>query len=192
MFDFFKKSGATTTDNGSSPITPVQELDYSVPPTMQEQDFIDNTDPNGTSAHSTVTINYGTNMPIDSIFAYIEKNWEEAGRQDAMRNPDASYMHAKLKIIGETLKRRFELVRLRYNKDIRNYEAQLDNLKVLGVSTGLVQLESHIVTCKEHLKKIDEMEQKLRNQDPSLMTMNDSYQRGFIMGVTVTVNNLVH
>lgn len=160
-------------------------------PAVNEDDFIDNTDPNNVDRTPIVTINFGTQMPIDSIFAYIEKDWEEIGRQDAIKNPDADYLNSKVTIIRETLKHRFDMVRLRYNKDIRNYEAQMDNLKTLGVTTGMVQLEAHIVTCKEHLSKIDELEMKLKNNDPSMCTMVDSYRRGFIMGVAVTVNDLV-
>lgn len=201
MFNFFKKrNGNPTMENpsnelapSSNPIKPVEEVDYSTPrPNIRENDFIDNTDPNDNPNANIVTINYGTNMPIDSIFAYIEKDWEEQGRQDALKNPDANYMQTKVDMIRETLKRRFEQVRLRYKKDLRNYQAQLLNLQQLGLENSKLQIEAYIETCQEHLVKIDDMQKKLESGDSSMTTMMDSYKRGFSMGVATAVDNLVN
>lgn len=201
MFNFFKKRSATPAVEFASkefapvsnPINPVEEVDYTNPrPSIRENDFIDNTDPNDNPHANIVTINYGTNMAIDSIFAYIEKDWEEQGRQDALKNPDANYMQTKVDMIRETLKRRFEQVRLRYKKDIRNYEAQLQNLQQLGLANSKLQIEAYLTTCKEHLEKIDDMQRKLEAGDSSMTTMMDSYKRGFSMGVATAVDNLVN
>ena len=158
---------------------------------IRESDFVDNSDPNEetkNNGNGVVTIHYGTGMPIDGIFVYIEKDREEEGMLDAMKNPDAGYMLQKVEIFKSTLKRRFELVRLRYEKDICNYTAQIENLQTLGLGGSQMQINAQVALCREHLAKIDSMEKRLDSGDPTMMTMIESYKRGFNIGVAVKVS----
>ncbi len=156
---------------------------------IRESDFVDNSDPNEEPKNNgVVTIHYGTGMPIDSIFVLIEKDREEEGRLDAMKNPDAGYMLQKVEMFKYTLKRRFEQVRLRYERDICNYTAQIENLQTLGLGGSQTQINAQVALCKEHLAKIDSMEKRLDNGDPTMMTMIESYKRGFSLGVAVKVS----
>ena len=45
-----------------------------------------------------ITITWGTGMPIDVIFNFIHKNFEEEGFQDALVNQDVAYRDIKEKI----------------------------------------------------------------------------------------------
>ena len=49
-----------------------------------------------------ITISWGTGMPIDIIFNFIHKNFEEEGFQDALVNSDITYRDTKEKIIRNT------------------------------------------------------------------------------------------
>ena len=42
-----------------------------------------------------ITITWGTGMPIDIVFNFIHKNFEEDGFQDALVNQDITYRDAK-------------------------------------------------------------------------------------------------
>ena len=50
-----------------------------------------------------ITITWGTGMPIDVIFNFIHKNFEEEGFQDALVNQDVAYRDIKEKIICNDL-----------------------------------------------------------------------------------------
>ena len=50
-----------------------------------------------------ITIIWGTGMPIDVIFNFIHKNFEEEGFQDALVNQDVAYRDIKEKIICNDL-----------------------------------------------------------------------------------------
>ena len=178
------------------------ELPIEARPEIKESDFIDLSDPNeeallnspekSSTENDVVVISYGTGFPIDAVYAYIEKDWEAVGRQDAMENTDASCMEGKKEIIRQGLIHRFDLVKLNYNAKIRDYQTRLDNLKTFGLLGSMNQLTAQIDTCKEHLEKIKEMEQKLKEGDPSLTSMVDSYKRGFTMGVALETKKIIN
>lgn len=61
-----------------------------------------------------ITITWGTGMPIDVIFNFIHKNFEEEGFQDALVNQDITYRDAKVIIIRNDLEMLFKRITLRY------------------------------------------------------------------------------
>ena len=136
-------------------------------------------------------VEYTLGMPIDGVYIYMEKDWEEQGRQDAANNPDMTYMETKVEIIKQGLQRRFELTRLKYNKMIREYTARVDTLNQFGLSGTMTELEAHIETCKEHLQKLNELEDKFHKDDPSLRSMTNSYRRGFAFGVAMKAQDSI-
>lgn len=180
----------------------LQQESTDVRPEVKESDFVDFSNPNiveQKTTNSTIlntdkleNVEYGTGMPIDVIYSYIEKNWEEEGKQDAALNQDITYMNAKVEIIKQGLSRRIEMVRLRYNKMVREYKAQSSNLQTFGMLGTTVLLDAHVTTCEEHLQKIDELEKKFRDGDASLLSMVDSYKRGFAMGVSAKTQQLIN
>ena len=55
-----------------------------------------------------ITIKWGTGMPIDVIFNFIHKDFEEEGYQDALVNSDLQYRETKEGIIRNDLKMLFK------------------------------------------------------------------------------------
>ena len=60
------------------------------------------------SKTNLITIKWGTGLPIDVIFHYIHKNFEEEGFQDALVNSDITYRDTKEKIIRTDLEMLYE------------------------------------------------------------------------------------
>ena len=57
---------------GSKKDVPVQEeVSSKILPEIKEEDFVDNSDPN----EDLYTVHYGTKMPIDAIYAYINRDY---------------------------------------------------------------------------------------------------------------------
>lgn len=190
---------------------PAQETNLQVPlegtenvnrPIVHEEDFIDTSDPNGEdyrtdhttpppSTTQTRTVIYSMGMPIDGVYIYMEKDWEEEGVKDATLNPDISFRDSKVELIKHGLTRRFEMTRLKYNKMIREYEAQIDTLNQFGFIGTMNTLMAEIDTCKEHLQKITELENRFRQDAPELRSMTDSYKRGFANGVAIRLRESI-
>lgn len=131
-----------------------------------------------------ITITWGTGMPIDVIFHFIHKNYEEDGFQDALINSDITYRDAKEKIIRNDLEMLFKRIILCYKKNIREIDVQINNARQAYALSAASSLEARRATYEEHLTEIDEMREQFESDDPKMMTMIESYRRGFLKGIT--------
>jgi len=138
-----------------------------------------------------ITIKWGTGMPIDVIFNYIHKNYEDEGFQDALVNSDINYRDAKEKIIRSNLEMLFKRIILRYKNDIRDVEFKIDNARKAYALAAAAKLDTLRETYEEHLSEINDMQNLLEADDPKMMTMIESYRRGFLKGITASTLNFI-
>lgn len=142
--------------------------------------------------NKVITITWGTGMPIDVIFNFIHKNFEEDGFQDALVNQDIAYRDAKEKIIRNDLEMLFKRIILRYKSDIRVIEVKIDNARKALALAAASDLEALRETYDEHLTEINEMQAMLEANDPKMTTMIESYRRGFLKGIAATSVNFIN
>ena len=138
-----------------------------------------------------ITITWGTGMPIDVIFNFIHKNFEEDGFQDALVNQDIAYRDAKEKIIRNDLEMLFKRIILRYKSDIRMIDVKIDNARKALALAAASNLEALRETYGEHLTEIREMQELLEANDPKMTTMIESYRRGFLKGIAASSVNFI-
>lgn len=138
-----------------------------------------------------ITIAWGTGMPIDIIFNFIHKNFEEEGFQDALVNSDIAYRDAKERIIRNDLEMLFKRISLRYRSDIRVIDFKIDNARKAYALSAAAQLDSRRQTYEEHLAEIEKMQELLYADDPKMTSMIESYRRGFMKGITATTLNFI-
>lgn len=139
-----------------------------------------------------ITITWGTGMPIDVIFNFIHKNYEEEGFQDALVNQDITYRDAKVTIIRNDLEMLFKRISLRYKSNIRELTVRIENSRKAFALGAASNLEARLATYEEHLAEITEMEKQLANDDPKMTTMIESYKRGFLKGVSAASINFIN
>ena len=139
-----------------------------------------------------ITITWGTGMPIDVIFNFIHKNFEEDGFQDALVNQDITYRDAKVTIIRNDLEMLFTRIKLRYKSNIRETNVRIENSRKAFALGAASDLEARLVTYEEHLAEITRMEDLLANNDPKMTTMIESYKRGFLRGVSAATINFIN
>lgn len=171
FFDFFRTKPVEVTEQ-----QPTEELK----PEINEEDFIDNSNPDGNDIY---TITYGTGFAIDAIYAFLRKDNEQKGFDDAMVNPENSYKEAGVSLIENELRQLFEQVRLRYRNDLRILQVQIDNMEKQGLPHQAANLYARKETYEEHMKKIGEMETKVQQKESSVMSPIYSYERGFLKGL---------
>ena len=139
-----------------------------------------------------ITITWGTGMPIDVIYNFIHKNFEEEGFQDALVNCDITYRDAKEKIIRNDLEMLFKRIILKYKSDIRVVNVKIDNAhKALAIAAA-ADMEALRATYEEHLTEIQEMQSLLETNDPKMTTMVESYRRGFLKGIAANAVNFIN
>ena len=152
----------------------------------QKEEKMESTQKEETSENKQkiITIKWGTGMPIDVIFNFIHKDFEDEGYQDALVNSDLQYREAKEGIIRNDLKMLFKRISLRYKSDIREIEVQMRNAQESYAMSSASLLQARKETYEEHLTEIAEMERLLDANDPKMMTMIESYRRGFLKGIS--------
>lgn len=160
---------------------PSNPLGTAVAPAIAEDSTTTNT-PKEEPSGEVVSVTYGTGMPIDVIYAFVNHDYEQDGYQDALVNSDAEYCTAKESIILNKLQQLFRRVLLRYHDEIRATSAQIANAKSLFAITSASMLEARKESCEEHISEINRMIEKLNAKSPEMMTMIESYRRGFIRG----------
>lgn len=173
----------------NSDVTPVE---------INEEQDVNNENENPTadskdeeSKKRLITITWGTGMPIDVIFNYIHKNYEEEGYQDAIINSDIAYRDTKEKIIRNDLEMLFKRIALRYKNDIRVIEFKIDNARKAFALAAAAQLDSLRETYEEHLVEIEKMQEMFEADDPKMTNMIESYRRGFLKGITAATLNFI-
>ena len=139
-----------------------------------------------------ITITWGTGMPIDVIFNFIHKNFEEEGFQDALINCDITYRDAKEKIIRNDLEMLFKRIVLKYKSDIRMVNVRIDNAQKALALAAASDMEALRETYEEHLTEIQEMQQQLEANNPKMTTMIESYRRGFLKGIAANAVNFIN
>ena len=139
-----------------------------------------------------ITITWGTGMPIDVIFNFIHKNFEEDGFQDALVNCDITYRDAKEKIIRNDLEMLFKRIILKYKSDIRVVNVKIENAHKALALAAATDLEALRATYEEHLTEIQEMQLLLDANDPKMTTMIESYRRGFLRGIAANTVNFIN
>lgn len=139
-----------------------------------------------------ITIKWGTGMPIDVIFNFIHKNFEEEGFQDALVNCDITYRDAKEKIIRNDLEMLFKRIILKYKSDIRVVNVKIENAHKALALAAAADMEALRATYEEHLVEIQDMQSQLDANDPKMTTMIESYRRGFLKGIAANTVNFIN
>jgi len=149
-------------------------------PEIKREDFVDDSQPE----EQAYTVSYGTRMPIDAIYAFIDRDYEQLGYDDAMCNADSSYKDSKKSIIKNELKRLFEQVGLRYKSDLRDIDVLIGIDEQQGLINTAAALKARRETFVEHMEVMRKMEESLDKEEPQMLGMISSYERGFLKGLT--------
>ena len=139
-----------------------------------------------------ITIKWGTGLPIDVIYNYIHKNYEDDGYQDALVNQDIAYRDTRISIIRNDLEMLFNRITLCYRKNIREVQVRMDNCRKAFALSSVSNLEAQLATYEEHLAEIEKMKQLFDDNDSKMLTMIESYKRGFLKGVNAVTMDFIN
>lgn len=183
LFNFFNSKKNDNSINSAVDVIDEQE--------EKQLPAMDGTEDGEEKKKNFITITWGTGMPIDIIFNFIHKDFEEDGFQDALVNSDISYRDAKVKIIRNDLEMLFKRIILRYKNDIREIAVNISNAQKACALSAADRLQARRETYEEHLSEISEMQQLLMADDPKMTTMIESYCRGFMKGMSAVAINFI-
>lgn len=155
-------------------------------PEIKEEDFVDNSEPesaNQSLSNEIYRVSYGTGFPIDVIYGFINRDFEQKGYDDAMVNTSISYKESGKQLIINELKSLFQQVTLRYQRDKMGIEVMIENLEGQGLPLQVKALRMRLQLLDDHIKKIVDMQTALDKKEESVMRMVITYERGFLKGL---------
>jgi hypothetical protein len=169
LFNWFKanqpQNGATPSSNGSAEIA--------------EDIFIEKRDPQ----ENTTFYNNSEARGIDSIYAFLQIDFEPKGYNDALVNPDQSNKADGIRLIKTHLN-------IIMDKEINYYDKLIKDLECHIRSrgdAGLVDLVEELRTQKDKadtdIQKIHEIELQMRNNSGLFEKVILSYEQGFKRGL---------
>ena len=183
IFNLFKKEKSTER-TFVAPVFGQQEL-----PTEEANESVAECSSDETSNNKTLTVSYATGWPIDVIYGYLHKNYEEKGFNDAMVKGDLAFRDLNMNIIRNKILMVFREINLNYDVMRRDIETRIETCTTAGLLTTLAELEKQIAIINAHKVELAQLEQDFRNNANEASVPLQSYDCGFLRGVaTITMS----
>ena len=173
---FNKRNNGATFAPMMSPAFGVPELPIeTVSDTKQES---------STNKNNTLTVSYATGWPIDVIYGYLHKNYEEKGFNDAMVKSDLTFKEINMNIITNKILMVFREINLNYDVMKQDIETRMETCNAAGLLTTLAELEKHLSIIETHKEELARLEKDFRNNANEASVPLQSYECGFLRGIS--------
>lgn len=184
IFNFFKKESSN--DAVITMPLMMEQQNVAVEASQESETGVDS----ASSSNRTLTVTYATGWPIDVIYGYLHKNYEEKGFDDAMIKSDLAFRDINMDIIRNKILMVFREVNLNYDVMQRDLESRMETCSAAGLLTTLVELEKQASIITAHKAELERLENDFRNNSNEASVPLQSYECGFLRGVaTIALSN---
>ena len=140
---------------------------------------------------STLTVSYATGWPIDVIYGYLHKNYEQKGFDDALVKSDLTFRDMNINIIRNKILMVFREINLNYDVMKHDLQARLDTCSAAGLLTTVSDIEKRMTIIDTHKAELCRLEDDFRNGRNEASIPLQSYECGFLRGIaTITMGGL--
>lgn len=133
--------------------------------------------------NKTLTVSYATGWPIDIIYGYLHKNYEEQGLNDAMVKSDLTFRDMNMGIIRNKILMVFREINLNYDVTRRDFETKINTCNAAGLLTTVSELEKQMAIIDAHKAELAQLENDFRNNANEASVPVQSYNCGFLRGI---------
>lgn len=159
-------------------------------PEIPEKVFIDKEPPPNIAQETTSPAKVENN--IDLLFNFLDRNHEEAGYNDALRNPDSSHRDQNIEALRNELSRTIRKVNTYYEDFVREINFHIDSRGRNGMVDTVEELKMKREIAESHLKKVKDIETDAKNKTGDSEGIIISYRRGFENGLAaITHHNIL-
>lgn len=131
----------------------------------------------------TLTVSYATGWPIDVIYGYLHKNYEEKGFEDAMLRNDLAFRDMNMGIIRNKILMVFREINLNYDVMRSDLESRIDTCRAAGLLTTVSDIEKSMTIIKTHKEELRQLEEDFKNNANEASIPLKSYNCGFLRGI---------
>ncbi len=130
-----------------------------------------------------LTVSYATGWPIDVIYGYLHKSYENKGFDDAMLKSDLTFRDLNMNLIKNKILMVFREVNLNYDVMKQDMQTRIDNCNAAGLLTTVSELEKNLATINSHKEELRQLEVDFRNNANEVSIPLQSYNCGFLRGI---------
>ena len=177
LFNFFNRRNESA--NAAIPMLPVLN-----PEDKSEEDVkeVMATSESELPDKKPLTISYATGWPIDIIYGYLHKNYEDKGFDDSMIKSDLAFRDMNMNIIKNKILMVFREINLNYDVKKRDIETRIDTCSAAGLISTVTELENYLSIISTHKQELEQLEREFRADDKASVPLQ-SYNCGFLRGV---------
>lgn len=139
-----------------------------------------------------LTVSYATGWPIDVIYGYLHKNYEQKGFEDAMIKSDLTFRDMNINIIKNKILMVFREINLNYDVLRNELESRLENCRAAGLLTTISEIETNLNVIDAHKNELKQLESSFRNNDNEVSIPLQSYECGFLRGISTIALSATH
>ena len=137
----------------------------------------------GAEEKKPLTVSYATGWPIDVIYGYLHKNYEEKGFNDSMLRYDLKFRDMNMDIIRNKILMVFRETNLNYDVMGSDYESRIETCSAVGLITEVSELGKKLTIIKTHKEELKQLEADFRNDSNEASIPLKSYECGFLRGI---------
>lgn len=176
LFNFFK--GKKENNSAMLAALPVVDnLDASTTDVLQQTN-------DDLEAKKPLTVSYATGWPIDVIYGYLHKNYEEQGFNDAMTRCDLAFRDLNMDIIRNKILMVFREINLNYDVTKNDIEIRIETCRAAGLLSTVSDLEKTLSIVVAHKEELEKLEDDFRNNANEASIPLKSYECGFLRGIS--------
>ena len=137
-----------------------------------------------TPENKPLTVSYATGWPIDIIYGYLHKNYEQKGYDDAMLNSNLAFRDMNMKIIRNKILMTFREINLNYDAMKQDLDTRIETCNAAGLLTTAADLNKQMAVINAHKDELAQLEQDFRNNANEASVPLMSYECGFLRGIS--------
>lgn len=184
LFSFFSK------DNGSKPVTINLPAAEQIEPATESVASVEPTADENNASDKPMTISYATGWPIDIIYGYLHKNYEEKGFNDAMVKSDLTFRDMNMNIIKNKILMVFREINLNYDVMKHDLETRIETCSAAGLLSTVADMEKTMTIINTHKEELRQLECDFRGNSDNTSVPLQSYECGFLRGIaTIAMGN---
>lgn len=130
-----------------------------------------------------LTVSYATGWPIDVIYGYLHKNYEDKGQQDALLNSNLVFRDMNMSIIRNKILMVFREINLCYDAKQSDLETRIETCQTAGLLTTVAELQKNMAIIHAHKAELKRLEADFVNDANEASVPLQSYSAGFLRGI---------
>lgn len=135
------------------------------------------------AGNKPLMVSYATGWPIDVIYGYLHKNFEDKGFADAMVKSDLAFRDLNMSLIRNKILMVFREISLNYDVMKQDLQVRIDTCNAAGLLTTVAEIEKTMSLINAHKEELRKLEADFRNNANEASIPLQSYDCGFLRGI---------